>query len=186
VISAFIKSLRGSDPDAAAYWLELMIQAGEDPEFIARRMVIFASEDVGLADPQGLQVAVAAADALRFVGLPEAGYGLHHAALYLATAPKSNSVARTMKAARIAVEETPEATVPPHLRSASYRGAAQIGHGEGYRYPHDYPEAVVPQQYLPEAAAGRILYRPGRAGDEDRIAGRLAEVDRRAGRPARD
>jgi putative ATPase len=186
VISAFIKSLRGSDPDAAAYWLELMIQAGEDPEFIARRMVIFASEDVGLADPRGLQVAVAAADALRFVGLPEAGYNLHHAALYLAAAPKSNSVARTMKAARIAVEETPEATVPPHLRSAGYRGAARIGHGEGYRYPHDYPDAVVPQQYLPDAAAGRVLYRPGRAGEEDRLAERLADLDRRAGRPPRD
>jgi len=186
VVSAFIKSLRGSDPDAAAYWLELMIQAGEDPEFIARRMVIFASEDVGLADPDALGVAVAASHALQFVGLPEAGYNLHQAALYLATAPKSNSVARTMKAARIAVAETPGAVVPAHLRSGGYRGAETLGHGTAYRYPHDYPEAVVPQQYLPDAAEGRVLYRPGRAGREAEIADRLAEVDRRAGRGGRE
>jgi putative ATPase len=186
VISAFIKSLRGSDPDAAAYWLELMIRAGEDPEFIARRMVIFASEDVGLADPEALAVAVAGAQALQFVGLPEAAYNLHEVALYLATAPKSNSVARTMKAAGTAVEETPGATVPTHLRSGGYGGAEALGHGSGYRYPHDYPDAVVPQQYLPDAAEGRVLYRPGRAGREDEIAERLAEVDRRARRPLRE
>ncbi len=186
VISAFIKSLRGSDPDAAAYWLELMIRAGEDPEFIARRMVIFASEDVGLADPDALGVAVAAASALQFVGLPEAGHNLHQAALYLATAPKSNSVARTMKAAGIAVEETPGATVPLHLRSGGYRAAAELGHGTGYRYPHDYPDAIVEQQYLPDSAEGRILYRPGGAGEEAEIAQRLEGVDRGARRPARE
>ncbi len=186
VVSAFIKSLRGSDPDAAAYWLEVMLTAGEDPEFIARRMVVFASEDVGLADPAALEVAVAAAAALQFVGIPEAAYNLHQAALYLATAAKSNSVARTMKAARIAVEETPGAVVPAHLRSAAYRGAASLGHGIGYRYPHDYPQAIVEQQYLPDEAVGRVLYRPGAAGREAEIAGHLAEVDRRARRPERE
>jgi putative ATPase len=186
VVSAFIKSLRGSDPDAAAYWLEVMLQAGEDPEFIARRMVIFASEDVGLADPDALGVAVAAASALQFVGIPEAAYNLHEAALYLAAAPKSNSVARTMKAARVAVEETPGAVVPLHLRSGGYRGAEALGHGTGYRYPHDYPDAVVPQQYLPDAARDRVLYRPGDAGREEEIARRLGEIDRRAKRPPRE
>lgn len=186
VISAFIKSLRGSDPDAAAYWLETMLTAGEDPEFIARRMVILASEDVGMADSRALLVAVAAANALSFVGLPEAAYALHHAALYLATAPKSNSVGRTMTAARAAVEETPAAEVPAHLRSTGYRGAELLGHGTGYRYPHDHPGGIVAQQYLPDAAAGSILYRPSRIGAEAATAERIAEVDRRMGRPGRE
>lgn len=186
VISAFIKSLRGSDPDAAAYWLQLMIEAGEDPEFIARRMVIFASEDVGLADSGALGVAVGAASALALVGLPEASYALHHAAAYLATAPKSNTVKRTIAAARSAVEETPEATVPPHLRPGGYRGAEQLGHGVGYRYPHDHPDALVVQQYLPDAARGRILFRPGGSGAEAEIAERLRRADERLGRPRRD
>jgi putative ATPase len=185
VISAFIKSIRGSDPDAAAYWLQLMIEAGEDPEFIARRMVILASEDVGLADPRALSVAVDAARALAYVGLPEATYALHEAALYLAAAPKSNSVTRAITEARRAVEETPEAVVPPHLRSGNYQGAETVGHGVGYRYPHDHPEGIVPQQYLPDAAKDRILYRPGVAGAEARLAERLAEIDRRMGRPPR-
>jgi len=182
VISAFIKSLRGSDPDAAAYWLTTMLEAGEDPEFIARRMVVLASEDVGLADPAALGVAVDAARALAFVGLPEASFALHQAALYLATAPKSNSVWRTMAAAKRAVAETPAATVPPHLRSAGYRGAAGLGHGEGYLYPHDHPDGVVPQQYLPDEAAGRIIYDPGDCGEESVIAERLREIDRGMGR----
>jgi len=186
VVSAFIKSIRGSDPDAAVYWLQLMLEAGEDPEFIARRLVILASEDVGLADAGALGVAIDAARALQFVGLPEAGYALHHAALYLALAPKSDSVKRAIGAAREAVEETPAAVVPPHLRSGGYRGAERLGHGSGYRYPHDHPEAVVPQQYLPDAAAGRILFRPGRAGDEAALADWLAEVDRRVGRRPRE
>ena len=139
MISAFIKSVRGSDPDAAAYWLQVMLAAGEDPEFIARRLVILASEDVGLGDSRGLLVAVAAAHALQFVGLPEAAYSLFHATLYLATAPKSNSIARTMTAANAAVAETPSAMVPPHLRSTGYRGAEMLGHGVGYLYPHDHP-----------------------------------------------
>jgi putative ATPase len=186
VISAFIKSLRGSDPDAAVYWLETMLAAGEDPEFIARRMVVLASEDVGLADPAALGVAVAAAHALQFVGLPEAAYALHEAALYLATAPKSNSVKRAMEAARRAVEDTPGAVVPTHLRGTGYRGAASLGHGVGYRYPHDYPGGVVAQQYLPDAAAGQVLYQPGSEGEEAARARRLAAFDRAAGRPPRE
>ncbi|HSM02413.1 MAG TPA: replication-associated recombination protein A [Acidimicrobiia bacterium] len=186
VISAFIKSLRGSDPDAAAYWLQTMLDAGEDPEFIARRMVILASEDVGLADPRALAVAVDAAHALQFVGLPEASYALHHAALYLATAPKSNSVGRTISAARAAVEETPAARVPPHLRSTGFRGAEKLGHGVGYVYPHDHPGNVAAQQYLPDEAAGRFLYRPGDTGAERELAERLADVDERMGRAGRN
>jgi putative ATPase len=186
VISAFIKSVRGSDPDAALYWLQTMLAAGEDPEFIARRMVILASEDVGLADPAALGVAVAAAHALQFVGLPEAAYALNEAALYLATAPKSNSVKRAMEAARETVEGTPGAVVPPHLRGTGYRGAESLGHGVGYRYPHDYPGAAVEQQYLPDAAAGRILYRPGTEGEEAARAERLAALDRLVGRRPRE
>ena len=186
VISAFIKSMRGSDPDAAAYWLQTMLDAGEDPEFIARRMVVFASEDVGLADPSALPAAVAASHALQFVGLPEAAYNLHQAALHLATAPKSDSVKRTIAAARETVEETPSASVPPHLRSAGYRGAEALGHGVGYRYPHDHPDALVEQQYLPDEATGRIIYRPTHHGAEREIADRVAEADRRLGRPRRE
>jgi putative ATPase len=186
VISAFIKSLRGSDPDAAAYWLQTMLDAGEDPEFIARRMVILASEDIGMADPTALGVAVDAARALQFVGLPEAAYALHHAALHLATAPKSNSVARTIGAARQAVEETPAAQVPAHLRSTGYRGAEQLGHGVGYVYPHDHSGGIAPQQYLPDELVGRVLYEPGDTGKEAAVAEWLGEVDRRMGRPRRD
>ena len=186
VISAFIKSMRGSDPDAALYWLHLMLDAGEDPEFIARRMIIFASEDVGLADSSALEVAVAAGRALQHVGLPEAAYALSHAALYLAAAPKSNSVGRAMSAARQAVADTPGAQVPLHLRSGGYAGAAELGHGDGYRYPHDYPEALVPQQYLPDAATGRVIYRPGDQGDEAGLAERVVEADKQLGRPTRE
>jgi putative ATPase len=148
-------------------------------------MVILASEDVGLADPQALGVAVNAAHALAFVGLPEAAYALHEAALYLAAAPKSNSIGRTMAAARSAVEETAGASVPPHLRSSGYRGAEALGHGTGYQYPHDHPGGVVAQQYLPDEAEGRILYRPGNEGDEAAAAERLREIDRRMGRRER-
>lgn len=186
VISAFIKSLRGSDPDAAAYWLQTMIEAGEDPEFIARRMVIFASEDVGLADPSALGVAVAASQALQFVGLPEASYALHHAAIHLATAPKSNSIKRTLEAAAAVVEETPQAAVPPHLRSGGYRGAEQLGHGVGYRYPHDHPESLVPQQYLPDGLEGTTLYRPTDSGAEEAVARRLRHIDEQTERSPRE
>lgn len=186
VISAFIKSLRGSDPDAAAYWLQTMIAAGEDPEFIARRMIVFASEDVGPADPTALGLAVAAFEALRIVGLPEASYALHHAAIHLATAPKSDSVKRTITAAAAIVEETSQAAVPPHLRSGGYRGAEQLGHGVGYRYPHDHPDSLVAQQYLPDGLEGMILYRPSRSGAEIATADRLREIDERMGRKGRD
>ena len=169
VISAFIKSMRGSDPDAALFWLHLMIGAGEDPEFLARRMIIFASEDVGLADPAALQLAVAAADALAHVGLPEATYNLTEACIYLATAPKSNSVARAITAATEAVSTTNAPRVPLHLRSSG---------GKGYRYPHDHPAGVVDQRYWPESSDPKILYRPGTAGSEPEIAQRLEEADR--------
>jgi putative ATPase len=173
VISAFIKSLRGSDPDAALLWLHLMLEAGEDPEFIVRRMVIFASEDVGLADPQAMVVAVAAAQALSFVGLPEAAFNLTEAAIYLATAPKSNSVALAMTSAREAVVETDSPRVPLHLRSAG---------GKGYLYPHDYPDHLVRQRYWPEGSEPRVLYRPSQQGTEAETAERLRGWDERLGR----
>ncbi|MDP9495376.1 MAG: replication-associated recombination protein A [Actinomycetota bacterium] len=178
VISAFIKSVRGSDPDAALYWLFLMLEGGEDPEFIARRLIILASEDVGLADSNGLQVAVAAADALAYVGLPEAAYHLTHATLYLATAPKSNSVGRAMGAARELVSNGPAGGVPMHLRSTGYSGAGTLGHGEGYLYSHDHPDGVVGQQYFPDEVPPQPLFNPGRLGDENEISQRLAEIDR--------
>ncbi len=177
VISAFIKSLRGSDPDAALYWLWTMLEAGEDPEFIARRMIILASEDVGLADSIALGIAVDAFDALRVVGLPEAGYALSHAAVYLALAPKSNSIGNAMVEARQLVEDTPAALVPDPLRSAVMPGEKALGHGVGYRYPHDDPRGVVPQQYLPGGAERAIVYRPKASGAERDLAERLARID---------
>jgi putative ATPase len=178
VISAFIKSVRGSDPDAAMYWLMLMIEGGEDPEFIARRLVILASEDVGLAASEGLRVAVAAANALAYVGLPEATYALAHATLFLATAPKSNSVARAIGAARDLVESGPTPSVPLHLRSSGFRGAADLGHGVGYDYSHDHPGGVVEQQYFPDGVPPKAIYKPGDLGDEQAITERLDEIDR--------
>jgi putative ATPase len=177
VISAFIKSLRGSDPDAAVYWLHTMLEAGEDPEFIVRRMIILASEDVGLADSQALAVVTDAAHALSYVGLPEAGYALTHAALYLALAPKSNSVTRAMGAARQAVRSQPTTEVPVHLRSSAYPGAEQLGHGAGYRYPHDAPAGVVAQQYLPDGLTDTILYEPGAVGEEAGLAEHQVAAD---------
>jgi putative ATPase len=173
VISAFIKSMRGSDPDAAVYWLHTMLEAGEDPEFIARRMIIFASEDVGLADRHALPLAVAASRALAYAGLPEAGYALTHAAIYLATSPKSNTVATTITKAKAAVETTAGAEVPAHLRDASYRAAHAIGHGTDYRYPHSYEGHFVVQQYLPDEVVGERLFEPGTQGDEKEIAERV-------------
>ena len=166
-ISAFIKSLRGSDPDAALYWMAKMIYAGEDPRFIVRRMIIFASEDVGLADPQALVVATAAAQALEWVGLPEAQYALAEAALYLATAPKSNSTGAYWKALAD-VEQEGKVEVPDHLKDAS-RDAEALGHGEGYKYPHAFDRHWVEQQYLPDAIKGRRYYEPGSLGYEKRI-----------------
>ena len=187
VISAFIKSMRGSDPDAALYWLHTMLSAGEDPEFVARRMVIFASEDIGMADPDALVQAVAAAQALAMVGLPEAAYNLSQAAVYLATAPKSDSVKRSMGAARQAVDDTPAATVPVHLRSTGGRlVSSQVdGRPAGYSDPHAGPGHLVRQAYLPEQMEGRVLYRPTRQGREAGIADRLEEWDTALGRPTR-
>lgn len=182
VISAFIKSVRGSDPDAAMYWLMLMIEGGEDPEFIARRLVILASEDVGLADSDGLKVAIAAADALAYVGLPEATYHLAHATLFLATSPKSNSVGRAIASAKNLVESGPTPSVPLHLRGSGYQGAAEIGHGEGYEYSHDHRQGVVEQQYFPDGVPPTVIYRPGDLGREKFIKERLEEIDRTLGR----
>ncbi|MBC7263274.1 MAG: AAA family ATPase [Chloroflexi bacterium] len=170
-ISAFIKSLRGSDPDAALYWMAKMIYAGEDPRFIVRRMIILASEDIGLADPQALVVATAAAQALEWVGLPEAQYALAEAAIYLATAPKSNSVGGYWKALED-VERLGAIEVPDHLKDASRDGKA-LGHGKGYKYPHGYPGHHVAQQYLPDRLQGRRYYEPGEQGYERVIRERL-------------
>ncbi len=164
VISAFIKSLRGSDPDAALFWLARMLEGGEDPRYVARRMVIFASEDVGLADPRALQVAVAAAQAVELVGLPEARLNLAEAVVYLARAPKSNSVLRALD---LAVQDARSADpVPLHLRDAHAPGARQLGHGEGYRYPHDFPDARVEQPYRPARFEGRRYYEPSGRGED--------------------
>jgi putative ATPase len=164
VISAFIKSIRGSDPDGALFWLARMIEAGEDPRFIARRLVVHASEDIGLADSQALVVAVAAAQAVEHVGLPEVRLNLAHATVYLATAPKSNSVYTAIAAA---FEDAPTSEpVPLHLRDASYRGAAQLGHGKGYRYPHDFPGHAVEQDYRPPTLSDRRYYEPSGQGDD--------------------
>lgn len=182
VISAFIKSLRGSDPDAAVYWLHLMLEGGEDPEFITRRMIIFASEDVGLADTRALGMAIDAAGALAYVGLPEASYALTHAAIYLATAPKSNSVTTAMGAARRAVQDGPAPVIPLHLRDAHYPGAGEIGHGDGYRHPHDYPGHIVDQQYWPDGQDPLTLYVPSREGAEAARAEWFAELESRIGR----
>jgi putative ATPase len=162
--SAFIKSMRGSDPDASLYYLAAMLEAGEDPRFIARRMIILASEDVGNADPQGLVVAVAAAHALEHVGLPEAYLNLAQAATYLATAPKSNAVYRGIKAATADVKEHGLQTPPDALRSAAYFGAKKLGRGKGYVYPHDDPRGFE-VDYLPDALKGRTYYEPD--GEED-------------------
>ncbi len=186
VISAFIKSMRGSDPDATLYWLHTMLDAGEDPEFIARRMIILASEDVGLADPHALQIANDAFAALRVVGLPEAAYALSHAAVYLALAPKSNSIGLAMQRARRLVEETPAATVPMHLRSGATAGERRLGHGVGYRYPHDDARAVMPQQYLPDGAEDAIVFAPKAIGAERELAERLDRIDSILGKRARE
>ena len=166
VLSAFIKSIRGSDPDAGLYWLARMLEAGEDARLIARRLVILASEDVGLADSQGLLVADAAARAVEFVGLPEARLNLAHAVLYLARAPKANSVVTALDAALADVRDLPAGQVPVHLRDAHYPGAAKLGHGVGYRYPHDAPGGHVEQEYRPPETAGRHYYEPTGNGED--------------------
>ena len=178
VISAFIKSMRGSDPDAAVYWLARMLEAGEDPRFIARRMVIFASEDIGMADPQALVVATSAAHALELVGLPEAQLNLAQAVVHLATAPKSNRSAVAIWNARADIAAGALGEVPAHLRDTSYRGAKVLGHGAGYEYPHDHEHSelggYVGQQYLPDALTGRRWYEPSSHGHEQEIAERMS------------
>lgn len=167
--SALIKSIRGSDPDAAVYWLVRMLDSGEDPKFLARRLVILAGEDVGLADPQALPMATAAFTALQQVGLPEARYALAEAAVYLALAPKSNAVTRALAAADAAVERLGNAEVPAHLRDTHYRGADALGHGAGYRYPHHDPRGWVEQAYLPEGLAPGDIWQPGGHGAEPHL-----------------
>ncbi len=171
VVSALIKSIRGSDPDAGLHWLARMIVAGEDPRFIARRLVVLASEDIGMADPTSLLVATAAAQAVEFVGLPEAQLNLAQAVVHLATAPKSNRTALAVWAALEDVRSRPGGPVPAHLRDAHYGGAATVGHGVGYKYPHDFPGAWVAQQYLPDALIGVRYYDPSPYGRESRLAG---------------
>jgi putative ATPase len=175
VISAFIKSMRGSDPQAAVYYLARMLEAGEDARFIARRMIIFASEDIGMADPQALVVAVAAAHALEHVGLPEAQLNLSQAAIHMATAPKSNRAALAIWNARGDVQNGAIGEVPPHLRDSHYKGAASLGHGAGYDYPHDHPEGWVEQQYLPDEQRDKRYYEPSEHGAEAEVAERMGK-----------
>jgi putative ATPase len=178
VTSAFIKSMRGSDPDAALHWLARMLVAGEDPRFIARRIVIFASEDVGMADPGALGVATAAAQAVQQVGLPEAQLNLAQAVVHLATAPKSNSVTTALGAAMADVRAGRGGAVPTHLRDSHYPGSRGLGHGAGYRYPHDDQRGVVTQQYVPDDLIGTDYYRPTDHGAERAVGERLPRLRR--------
>jgi putative ATPase len=175
VVSAFIKSMRGSDPDAAAYWMTRMLEAGEEPRFILRRMVIFASEDIGNADPQALVVATAALAAFELVGLPEGVLPLTQCAVYLACAPKSNSALATYAAARRAVRERGALPVPARLRNAVTGLDRQMGRGRDYKYPHEFAGHYVPESYLPDELAGAHFYEPSGSGYEREIAPRLAE-----------
>ncbi len=170
-ISAFIKSMRGSDPDAALYWMAKMVMAGEDPLFIARRIVIAASEDVGNADPRALMIATAAYQTVERIGMPEGAIPLAQAATYVASAPKSNASYLGIKAAMRDIEQGQVLPVPDHLKDASYKGAARLGRGKGYQYPHDHPGHYVDQDYLPQK---RVYYRPTEQGEEKRIRERLA------------
>lgn len=172
-ISAFIKSLRGSDPDATLYWLAKMMYAGEDPRFIARRLYVHAAEDVGIADPNALLVAQAAAYAVEFIGMPEARIPLAEAALYIATAPKSNAVVVGIDSAMAAVRNEKSGQVPVHLRDSHYKGSDQLGHGKGYKYPHDFENGYVPQQYLPDHMQRKKFYKPAGRGYEKTVAKRL-------------
>jgi putative ATPase len=180
VASAFIKSMRGSDPDAALYWLARMLEGGEDPRFIVRRIAICASEDVGNADPQAVVLAAAAARVVELVGLPECEYALAQASAYVACAPKSNAVTTAIAAAREDVRTKPVLPVPAHLRDASYPGAARLGHGQGYRSPHDAPDGLLVQDYL---GALRTYYNPTDRGEENRLRARLRELRRRKAAP---
>ncbi|MBO6241890.1 MAG: replication-associated recombination protein A [Butyrivibrio sp.] len=178
-ISAFIKSMRGSDPDAAVYYLARMLNAGEDPKFIVRRMMVCASEDVGNADPQALQVAVAASLAVERLGMPEARITLAQAASYIATAPKSNSAIVAIDRASSVVNETGNLPIPPHLQDAHYKSAARLGHGIGYKYAHDYPDHYVEQQYLPYELNGKEFYSPSGNGYELKIKEHMRKLKNR-------
>jgi putative ATPase len=182
VISAFIKSIRGSDADAALHYLARMIEAGEDPRFVARRLIVHASEDIGLADPSALQAAVAAAHAVEFVGLPEARLNLAQAVIHLCLAPKSNAVIMAFEAAAADVRAGLAGPVPAHLRDAHYAGATRLGHGRGYLYPHDDPAGIVTQQYAPDSIADRTYYQPTRHGAEARYAERSERIREILGR----
>ena len=171
VASALIKSIRGSDVDAALHYLARMIEAGEDPRFIARRLMISASEDIGLADPTALPIAVAAAQAVAMIGFPEAALTLSHATIALALAPKSNAATTAIGAAHGGrTQRAWPGPVPPHLRDGHYKGAAKLGHAQGYVYPHDLPGGIAAQQYAPDARQGRAYYEPTRHGAEARYA----------------
>ncbi|MFW5991971.1 MAG: replication-associated recombination protein A, partial [Halanaerobiaceae bacterium] len=169
IVSAFIKSMRGSDPDAALFWLAKMIEAGEDPRFIARRIVVHAAEDVGVAEPMALLVANSAARAVEYVGMPEARIPLAEAVIFIATAPKSNSVIKGIDAAQEYVRNHRTGSVPLHLRDTHYQGADEFGHGEGYNYPHNYDHNYVKQQYLPDGLEDLRFYEPEENGREKKI-----------------
>ena len=186
VASALIKSIRGSDVDAALHYLARMVEAGEDPRFIARRLVISASEDVGLADPSALQTAVAAMQAVSFIGWPEAKIALSQATIALALAPKSNAAYMAIDAALADVRAGLAGPVPPHLRDTHYKGAGKLGHGQGYVYPHDLPTAVAAQQYAPDAVHGKRYYRPTRHGVEERYADRAERLRSALGLPSEE
>jgi putative ATPase len=176
VISAFIKAVRGSDVDAALHYLARMLVAGEDPRFITRRLLILASEDIGMADPTALQTAVAAAQTVQLIGLPEAQLTLAHATVHLATAPKSNAVTTALGAAMADIKAGKAGLVPPHLRDGHYSGATALGNAQGYKYSHDDPDGVVPQQYPPDELIGVDYYRPTNHGNEREISGRLDKL----------
>ncbi len=186
VVSAFIKAMRGSDADAAVYWMTRMLEAGEDPIFVLRRMVIFASEDIGNADPEALRVAIAAVDAFRLVGLPEGTLPMTQAVAYLALAPKSNSALTAYAAARRLVTEHGALPVPLDLRNAPTAREREAGHGASYKYPHDFAGNYVAAEYLPEALRGARIYTPGKEGRERELAERLARLRKEAGLPPRD
>jgi putative ATPase len=191
VISAFIKSLRGTDPDAAVYWMMRMIEAGEDPMFVLRRLVVFASEDIGLADPGAVGRVMAAVDAFRFLGLPEGLFHLVQATVDLACAPKSNTVLRALAAARGAVSAHGTLPVPLHLRNATTGLQTQLGYGDGYKYPHEFEGNYTVQQHLPEGLEGQRLFEPGRSGAEEALSERLRALrsgpppERRTGAPSK-
>ena len=186
VVSAFIKSVRGSDVDAALHYLARMLTAGEDPRFVARRLMILASEDIGMADPTALPTAVAAAQTVQLIGMPEAQLTLAHATVHLATAPKSNAVTTALGAAMADIKAGKAGLVPPHLRDGHYSGAAALGNAQGYKYAHDQPGGVAAQQYPPDELVGVDYYRPTNHGAEREIGGRLeklrAIIRRTAGR----